>query len=99
MFPTHSFPWHQKGLDGLRNVSVALRPGKSQYPLYRGLDGLVVGLDEHEVSSTRLFDLRTDQPVTNTLALPFNFVYLKQIFTLKMMAKISPESYEIFYKV
>jgi hypothetical protein len=86
---THSLTWLQNGLDGLRNVSVALRPGKSQYPLYRGLDGLVVGLDEHEVSPTRVFNLRTVQPLATALSLSFSFVYLQQIFTLKMEAKNS----------
>jgi len=77
MVPNHSLPWLQKGLDGLRNVSVALRPGKAQYSLYWGMDGLVVGLDVHEVSPSRLFDLRTVQPVATTPSLPLSFVYLK----------------------
>jgi len=99
MVPTHSLPCLQKGLDDLRNVLVALRLGKAQYLFYRGLDGLVVGLDGHEVSPTWVFDLRTVQPVATTLSLPFSFVYLKQIFTLKMVAKSSPETYETSYTV
>jgi len=97
--PTNSLPWFQKCLDGLCNVSVALRPGKSQCPSYRGLDGFVVGLDEHEVSPTRVFDLRTVQPSATTLSMSFTFVYLQQIFTLKMEAKRSSETYEKSYTV
>jgi hypothetical protein len=67
--------------------------------LYRGLDGLMVGLDGHEVSPTRLFDIRTVQPVATALSLLFSFVYLKQIFTLNMEAKSFSEIYETSYTV
>jgi len=90
---THWLPWLQKCLNGLSNVSVALRSGKTQYPLYRGWTGLVVDLDRHKILSHPGIQ-SPDCPSRKDYTIP-----VVQSPVSEDGGKISSETYETSYTI
>ena len=99
--PAHSLPWLQKCLNGLRNVSVAFRSGKTQYPLYRGAGRASWSVWMGIKSLSHPGSIRSpDCPARCDYTIPaVRFLVHETNFNPKMEAKISSETYDISYTV